>query len=189
MAGDARTRTPVAIEPQLLRERGWEAAMADESGTAEHSEVGADNGVGAPDAGDAPVASPELDDAGASDKPSRAAARASDAAEAGSDNDDVGGEEDNDDDGDDDADMDGAGDDDAEDSTLGTADNPLPKLRRPLTAYFMFAAAKRKEVRASKPGGSVASEAKLIGALWKSLTPEEKAVSVSVAGQQAWRPS
>lgn len=163
--------------------------MADDTGAIATGEGGINDGANAPDVDQTPVESPV-----AGGKASDSSGNQVDAAAAGSGGGDAesGGSPaagDGADADDSDADMGATGDaDGAEDATLGTADNPLPKLRRPLSAYFLFAAAKRQEVRASNPGGSLGSEAKLIGALWKSLKPEERAVRgmCGVEAVSAW---
>jgi len=66
-------------------------------------------------------------------------------------------------------------------ASLGTLANPLPKLKMPLSAYMLFAGAKRAEVREANPTKSVAQQAEVLGALWRSLTDEEKKVSVPAA--------
>ncbi|KAL9185232.1 hypothetical protein ACHAXT_003009 [Thalassiosira profunda] len=62
--------------------------------------------------------------------------------------------------------------------TKGADDEPLPTLplKRARTAYFIFADAKREEVREKHKGEGVAGMAKAIGQLWGALEPDEKKV-------------
>ncbi|KAG2434155.1 hypothetical protein HXX76_007882 [Chlamydomonas incerta] len=45
---------------------------------------------------------------------------------------------------------------------------------RPMTAYLLFAGAKRAEMRAQNPDKSMAQLAKLLGAMWKGMSEEEQ---------------
>ena len=48
------------------------------------------------------------------------------------------------------------------------------KLKRPVSAYFLFCADKRAEVKAELAGQSVTAVAKALGERWKQLTAEQK---------------
>lgn len=48
------------------------------------------------------------------------------------------------------------------------------KLKRPPSAYFLFCADKRAEVKAELTGQSVTAVAKALGERWKQLTPQQK---------------
>ena len=45
---------------------------------------------------------------------------------------------------------------------------------RKLNAYMKFAASKRAEVKAANPGASVTEMAKILGGMWRELTPAAK---------------
>merc|ERR1719447_1117927 len=46
--------------------------------------------------------------------------------------------------------------------------------KRPITAYFFFAADRRPEIRAENPGCSITEVASLIGEQWRKLDDEDK---------------
>ncbi|KAL7754267.1 Non-histone chromosomal protein 6 [Sorochytrium milnesiophthora] len=46
--------------------------------------------------------------------------------------------------------------------------------KRPSTAFFVFSADKRNEVKQANPGATVGTIAKVLGDMWKKLTEEEK---------------
>jgi len=53
--------------------------------------------------------------------------------------------------------------------------SPANKIKRPLSAYFLYCNNKRDKVRAENPGASVGEIAKILGAKWKSISDERKA--------------
>ena len=73
-------------------------------------------------------------------------------------------------------DTDEDGGEDGGDSSVGTIDNPLPKLRRPLSAYFLFTNAKRPSVKQAHPEATVAQQARIMGKMWGELSATEKLV-------------
>ena len=73
-------------------------------------------------------------------------------------------------------DADDDGGEDGGDASLGTIDNPLPKLRRPLSAYFLFTNAKRPSVKEAHPEATVAQQARIMGKMWGDLSATEKLV-------------
>lgn len=73
-------------------------------------------------------------------------------------------------------DTDEDGGEDGGDASLGTIDNPLPKLRRPLSAYFLFTNAKRPSVKEAHPEATVAQQARIMGKMWGDLSATEKLV-------------
>lgn len=47
--------------------------------------------------------------------------------------------------------------------------------KRPASAYILFSNAKRAEVVKANPGAKLPEVAKILGGMWKALTPEQQA--------------
>lgn len=56
------------------------------------------------------------------------------------------------------------------------AESPENKPKKPLGAFFLYSNQKRNEIKKKDPSLSITEISKVIGADWKSLTEEEKAV-------------
>ncbi|KDO30893.1 hypothetical protein SPRG_04796 [Saprolegnia parasitica CBS 223.65] len=54
-------------------------------------------------------------------------------------------------------------------------------LAKPQSAYFHFLAAKRPQAKAENPGATIGTIQKVLGTMWKELTPEDKEPYVQLA--------
>ena len=63
-----------------------------------------------------------------------------------------------------------------------------PALKKPLTAFFMFSADERANVKAENPTFKIGDIAKALGERWATLDPERKAKyeSDAKAAKEAW---
>ncbi|EQC34885.1 hypothetical protein SDRG_07685 [Saprolegnia diclina VS20] len=73
-----------------------------------------------------------------------------------------------------------------EDAETTAAQGEAPKeggkgLVKPQSAYFHFLAAKRPQAKAENPGATIGTIQKVLGTMWKELTPEDKEPYVQLA--------